>query len=264
MILNDVIVVSSYYNDLASLKKTLLSINESVDVLVVDDCSKESIYNFEEELIGLNTNIKLYFIRNSINIGLTKSCNVALKWLENSNSYKYYCRLDSGDQFVGDKLKKQKEFLENNPDYVMVGTYAKAVDSDQNYLYDWVRPSSHDEIVREMKVNSPCIHSTFMVRLKELTEIGGYNEKFPVAQDFELLSRLYKKGKIYNIPEFLLNYEVATNSITTKKRKKQIYARIKVQMRVFDFSYLSLWGLLRSFILLFVSRELASKIKNKK
>ncbi|PHS61465.1 MAG: hypothetical protein COB09_17590 [Thalassobium sp.] len=258
---NEVIVVTSYFNNKDEVCRSILSIHEPVDVLVVDDGSMSALS--EEYLDSLRSESRisnLFYMRIDENVGIPASLNKALGWINCSGKYRFYCRLDSGDVFYPEKIEKQWLFLHENHDYVMVGCFA-------NYLVcgdvvdKWEKPISDAEIRKAMFLNSPYIHSACMIRLDALALVGGYDESFLAAQDYKLISRLQVVGKLYNLPVVLMGYDYSPDSISTKKRRLQIRNRIRVQLEIFNFSFVSFYGLFRSFLLMLLSRNFARSLE---
>lgn len=252
------IVVTSYYNNKSDLEKTLRSISGDCDVLIIDDGSEVSIADFFYQLVP-NECVNYNYIINEVNLGIPSSLNKALVWAEKLG-YKYYCRLDSGDEFIKGKLEKQYDFLQKNTDYVMVGSYAYIKNNDSVKL--WKKPVFHDDIIKEMHLNSPYIHSTCMINLSAIIKAGMYNIDYKVAQDYEMITRLKGFGKLYNLPVSTIYYDYNDDSISSKKRKVQIKNRLKVQASIFDFSFLSYYGIVRTLLLSFFSRDAINYLKS--
>jgi hypothetical protein len=73
-----------------------------------------------------------------------------------------------------------------------------------------------------------------------------------------------KFGKVANIDMPLVNYTVDYNSISSKKRKKQIINRIKIiinNFTLFRNGVYPYYGLLRNIAMLLVSRKLSTLLR---
>jgi len=79
-----------------------------------------------------------------------------------------------------------------------------------------------------------------------------------------LFFKIINRYKTENYPEILMDYIVDKNSISSKFRKQQVISRIKVISKNFYFGIYPIYGIIRSFILLFYSREMSNFIKRKK
>jgi GT2 family glycosyltransferase len=254
-----VCVVTSYYNNFEELYASVKSIgSDDVSMVIVDDGSFLKLTEFQKNELSLLIKGNIFHLVNEINVGIPKSLNRAIDIIF-ENGYEYYCRLDSGDEFLPGKIGKQLSFMDDNPDYVLVGSYAKIKFGNTSKL--WKVPVQDSDIRKGIYFGSPYIHSTCMIRVDCLKKIGGYDESFFVAQDYELISRLLDLGKLFNIPEPLIIYDYSTKSISTTKRKLQIKNRLIVQSRMFDYSFFSYLGIIKTLIVMNLSRDLITFIK---
>jgi glycosyltransferase involved in cell wall biosynthesis len=118
-------------------------------------------------------------------------------------------RMDADDFAHPDRLQKQFEFLERNPEIAVVGSLVEGYPPEdvrqgfQIYL-DWlnnlVTPESID---REIYIESPLPHPSIMARKIWMEKVGGYQEHgWP--EDYDLLLRLHIAGaKFAKVPEIL-------------------------------------------------------------
>ena len=63
------------------------------------------------------------------------------------------------------------------------------------------------------------------------------------------------------MPEFLLDYIIDSDSISTKKRKLQVTNRIKIIIDNFRFGFYTVNGIIRNFFLNFISSRSKTSIK---
>ena len=128
-----------------------------------------------------------------------------------------------------DRFEKEVNFLDNNPEYSVVGS--------------WVKIFPRNEIVKLPEtpklldfLNECCvIHPTVMFRKSDFEKYNlKYDENFLVAQDYELWCRAVKKIKFYNIQEVLLNYRVEGQGNACKRRDERIKNTIRIQQNILD------------------------------
>lgn len=97
-----------------AIKSVLTQDYNNYDILIIDDGSDDGslqlVENFHSEKINIICNEK--------NIGLEKSLN---KGIYNISS-KYIARMDTDDICFPERLKKQVNFAENNPEYSIVSS----------------------------------------------------------------------------------------------------------------------------------------------
>lgn len=153
------------------------------------------------------------------NTGVSKALNIGLNMAEG----KYIAKLDADDVCYPTRFQEQYDFMENNPDYVVCGSYADVIDENGNYIYTFNKIASlNDDIQKEMIYKNSIIHSSsFYLRTAALS-VGGYYE--PIRQYFEdymFFSKLITIGKAFNFKKALIKYRVTPGSISirTKNRK---------------------------------------------
>ena len=66
------------------------------------------------------------------------------------------------------------------------------------------------------------IHSATLIRREVFTQLGGYNENFACAQDYDLFARALLSGfQLANIPEVMHQFRIHPQSIGSSKKKIQ-------------------------------------------
>jgi len=206
-------VVMSVYNDRGGLNKTIESVlNQSFrdfEFIIICDGSNEETKNRVFEWAKMDDRISI--IIQEKNIGLTKALNVGL----NNARSDLIARIDEGDTWEVDKLQLQYDFIKNNHEYVVVGTYSKDinVNTGKSSIF---RPPVEDLEIRKwfLKGLNPFRHPSVLFR-----KVLSYNESLTTSQDYELWLRLFFIGKFYNIPEVLINYSIDYESITFSVEK---------------------------------------------
>ncbi|MDN3491587.1 glycosyltransferase [Winogradskyella bathintestinalis] len=256
------VVLIPHYNDPEGLQKSIGSIDEEsqVDVFVIDDGS--SLKPNEKELIDSYSNGEIFFNYLEENKGLSYALNTGIEFAL-KNNYKYTGRLDCRDLFVKNKCTKQLAFLESHKNIKLLGTWAKMVDEHNNQLYILKHPINHKKIKKNMYLNNMFVHPSVIMRTDIFSDLGDYNIKYTkAAQDFELFFRIVKKYETANYPEALLIYEMSLNSISSKRRKLQVKSRINIIKDNFYFGFYPIYGIARSSLLYFLSRETTTKLKS--
>ena len=115
-----------------------------------------------------------------------------------------------------------------------------------------------------MYLNSVFLHPSVMFSSSVLTETKHYPLNYFAAEDYAFFFKIIKMHKSENYPEILMDYLVDKNSISSKFRKQQVKSRIKVILQNFYCGIYPIYGIIRSVILLFYSRETINFIKRKK
>lgn len=255
------IVLIPHYNNLEGLYKTLASIQEpfDIDLMIVDDGSQEKP-NLEK-LKSIYTKGKIYLELLPQNQGGGVAANHGLALIEKMD-YELIGRLDCGDLNKPNKYQTQLDYLKNNPDVMVLGTWADMVDEEGNLLFVLKHPTDYKDIKRKMFINSMFVHPSVVIRKEILKTTGHYKYKYRhAAQDFALFFEAVKHFKCENLPQSLLYYVIDENSVSSQKRKLQVKNRINILLENFELGFYPIYGLLRNSFLYFLSRENTTKLK---
>ena len=132
---------------------------------------------------------------------------------------RYIARQDHDDLADPSRIAKQVAFLDANPEYALVGTWAEIWIGDRPDGRYHDHPTE-DEILRfDLLFNNPFVHSSVMMRKAALDQVGLYTTD-PARQppeDYELWSRISRHYRIANLPERLTVYREVPSSMSRDK-----------------------------------------------
>lgn len=119
-------------------------------------------------------------------------------------------RMDADDKSAPDRLSSQSAWLDDRPDTALVaslveGFPAGEVQKGYSIYIQWLNSLvTHEEIGREIFVESPVAHPSAMVRKTWLERLGGYQDHgWP--EDYDLWLRMYLAGaRLEKVPRVLL------------------------------------------------------------
>ena len=120
----------------------------------------------------------------------------------------WIARQDDDDWSRPDRLEKQLDFLEENPQYGFLGCWVK-VEQDGEIVGIRSFPKSPE--IKDFLFTQPFIHPTLMFRKQCLERIGGYTALAYChgCEDYDLLLRLYQAGfRGANLPEPYFTYHI--------------------------------------------------------
>jgi len=225
----------SVYNEQAHfLKKSIDSIlNQTFsnfEFLIINDGSaKQECIDLLEEYANKDSRIRL--LRNENNLGLTESLNNGLR----KTRGKYIARIDSDDIADSRRLEKQLQFMENNPEYALCGSWAKIINERSELIGEKNFYTTYEEIKKKILYFNFFTHSSLFFRKAIVLENGGYSDKIKKAQDYDLILKLSAKYPIANIPEFLCLHRTHPESISSKGKKKQEWYALVARLRALLF-----------------------------
>ena len=247
---NHIAVLLPHYNNCNGLKITLESLcheTETFTVFIIDDGS-DDIDAVTQIINKFKNNFEINFKTNDLNKGITKTLNDGLKLIVEQKKFSLIARIDAGDLCLNDRFKHQKEFLNNNKDIALVGSWVKFVDEKRNQLFIFKSPSNPNKLKKDIYCYNPFIHPSIMFRAEILNKVGFYPEEYATLQDHAFFFKVIKYYKLSIVNQVLLEYEVNPNGISSIKRKSQAKNRIKLLLNEYKFELYPTVGLLRSFI----------------
>lgn len=130
----------------------------------------------------------------------------------------FIAAMDADDVAFPDRLARQVEFLQQNPDVVCVGSSYQLIDeADRLLLTCFEVPESDGEIQQQLLAGLGGIHQpTVMFRRSPAVSLGGYDETLPVCEDLDLWMRLGEVGKLANLKQPVVQYRLHASSISAR------------------------------------------------
>jgi glycosyltransferase involved in cell wall biosynthesis len=186
------------------------------EFIIVDDGSTDGSTELLQTYSSQDSRIQLVIQDQQ---GLTKSLNNGLALAR----AELIARMDADDVAYVHRLECQHRFAIHHPDVVAFGSRARYVTDTGRPLFVRTLPLTHEAILEchLAGVGGFIIHPTAMIRKDALLAVGGYNESFILAQDYELWCRLYLSGELANIPEVLLDYRYHDTAVSQSLRTAQ-------------------------------------------
>ena len=169
-----------------------------IELIIIDDGSTD---NAIEQLGTLLKDTRIRLIK-SKGIGIVDALNTGIELA----SYSTIARMDGDDIAHPERLKIQYDFMQENPNIDFIGCQVEifCLESEpkQGYkLYEqWINALSiHEDIIREIFIESPIAHPTVMFRKSTINDLGGYqHNKWP--EDYDLFLRAFQAGLIFGKP----------------------------------------------------------------
>lgn len=224
-------VILPVYNGGRYLSATINSVLEQslsdFELIIVNDAStddsKNIIFSFNDE--------RIRYFENSKNIGQIASVNKGINYSKSD----MIARIDQDDIFLKEKLKVQYNFLKNNSDICIVGTWATIINSNDRIIKRMSSPTCNNKMVNTLLNSSPLFHPSIVIRKDALTKMGSYCEKYEFAEDYHLWCKLILSGyKIANIPDHLLMYRVHCAQSSSKNSSIQFNNAITIRNNFFS------------------------------
>ena len=208
------VVICEHNTPLDFLNQAIASVVEQTytnfEIIFVDD---ETTTDYCSLSVFSDERIKV--IKNSRNIGLAASRNVGIQ----NSSGKYIAIMDTDDICMPERFAKQVEFLENNQDVVVCGTWFQMF-GDKNEIVKRVIDDNEYYRCCLLFGNVPTIiNPSTMIRKDVLVRHNVcLDESLTSAEDYDLWVSLSNFGIITNLKEVLLKYRIRKDQMSERFR----------------------------------------------
>lgn len=208
-------VIITAYNEEEYLARAINSIKKQTfkkwETLIINDGSTDRTKKIAEQEAMGDERITLINIAHQ---GRAKALNTGLK----NAKGRYIAILDADDQALPERLEKQVDFLEENKDVAIVGTYCR-IQKESGQITSSIRPPTEDQRIRKALYTPRQVayaHSSLMFRRSAQEEVGYYNSNEYLWKDLDFYMRMLIMHKAANIPIILTVITRRANSIMTK------------------------------------------------
>ncbi len=136
-------------------------------------------------------------------------------------------RHDSDDWSHPERFSRQRRFLSDHPEIVILGTACQLYQESDGRAFARCRfPADAERIKAAFALNNPFAHGAVCFRRAEVLEVGGYRERLSLAQDYDLFWRLCERWPGSNLQEVLYHRLIRAGSVTARRaRDRQIIVR---------------------------------------
>lgn len=176
------------------------------ELLVINDASTDA----SVEIIRAYRNPRIRLIQNNANLGLAGVRNVGLSEAVGE----YLAWLDCDDVSASTRLAEQVEFLDTHQSVALCGSWVKTIGNKMGEV--WRYPTKAGVLRSRMLFDDPVATSAVMVRREVLMRFGlRFDDRFPLAEDYDLWERVSRYGEVANIPKVLTYYRVHADQISS-------------------------------------------------
>ncbi|MDM1062264.1 glycosyltransferase [Empedobacter falsenii] len=181
------------------------------EFIIINDASTDN----SENVILSNTDSRIVYVKNELNLGLIKTLNKGLDICKGE----YIARMDQDDIALPTRFEKQVNILDNHPEIGVCGTCFTFFGYDtQNRVIE--HPENPEQIKIAMLGYCAIGHPTVLLRKKAIQNLR-YDVNYQAAEDYEFWSRLLRITKFYNIQESLLDYRYHGDNMSIKESGTQ-------------------------------------------
>lgn len=204
-------IIIPAYNALDYLPMTLASVLhqtfEDFEVIIINDGSSDAI----EDWFAKTVHDPRVTLVSQVNNGPSAARNAGIQHAKGD----YIAFLDADDLWEPDKLSKQVQILDEDPDAGLVYTWVSYIDPEGN-------PTGRiRKNVQEGKVWASLIQhnivecgSVALVRQECFERVGVFNESLHIIEDIDMWLRIAEHYSFRCIPEPLVYYRQHTGSLS--------------------------------------------------
>ena len=217
-------VVMATYNSEKYLPESIQSVlaqtHAHFELIIVNDNSSDGSDAIIEKFA--KDDDRIVHISNDRNLRQSGARNKAIKIARGE----FIVIVDSDDICLPNRLERQLRYFSEHPDCDVLGSY-----------YSTFFGSKVDECKSTASANIDDIYNgqpmvqcpTCMIRRSVFLEHGYFDSKYDDAEDYELWSRWFSRGVVFNnIPEVLYKKRIHEGCVSLVKVKHQIYLMLKI------------------------------------
>jgi glycosyltransferase involved in cell wall biosynthesis len=213
----DISILLPCFNAESTLEEALESLAKQsysdFEVICVDDGSQDKTRSILET--WCQKDARFIQVRKE-HQGVVKTANTGLSLCRSP----IIIRMDADDRCHPDRLKLQRDFLLENPNIDVVGSLVEGFPKDQigegfKLYYEWLNSLiHHEDICREIFIESPLANPSTAFRKTWIEEMGGYQDH-DWPEDYDLWLRAYLAGtRFAKIPQVLLEWREHPKRLT--------------------------------------------------
>lgn len=210
-------VLMPAYNAADTIRQAVISLQRQTftdfEVVAVDDGSSDGTGAILDEMASHDPRIRVIHIPHS---GLVSALNAGIAECRGE----LIVRMDADDICHPERLRLQVEYMQSNPDVSVCGCLVRSfprIEVKGGFLkYEaWLNSLiTHEQITRDIFVESPLAHPSVMMRAGDLCEVGGYRD-MGWPEDYDLWLRFYMAGKRFGkVPRTLFFWREHSSRLT--------------------------------------------------
>ncbi|MBR3932389.1 MAG: glycosyltransferase, partial [Clostridia bacterium] len=220
-------LIMSVYNGEDYLSEAIESVlNQTFidfELIVINDCSTDSTGEILNRFAELDKRVKVH--TNEVNLRLPSSLNKAISYAQG----KYIARMDADDICLPERLEKQYEFMEKNPNVALSSCRFMTLKNGVISSGGCGGKCDNESIKALLLVTNPILHPGIIAKADAIRSLL-YDKNFTCTEDMELWTRFVMAG--YNVeimPEYLMIYRLHDKQITETTLEKQHKEVIAIQ-----------------------------------
>lgn len=188
------------------IERALAAIPDDIFVVIIDD-------NSTDKGMSIARHPRLHTIKSKEHIGVAGALNLGLHYILYSTDLKYIARVDVDDEYSPSRYMKQINYLVNNADIDLVGSWAST-----NPHREFKLPTSSTAVAWDMWFYCSLVHPSVMFKVSSLRRHNITYTLGSSCEDYELWLRTIANGHLRasNMAEDLVTLVKHGNNVSSK------------------------------------------------
>jgi teichuronic acid biosynthesis glycosyltransferase TuaG len=221
---SDVSVVITYYNREQYIDEAIKSVLgqtlKPLEIILVDDCSRESSRRHLDRYGDVCKIIDL-----PVNVGLAAARNAGIRAARG----KFIALLDDDDVWLPFKLEAQRDYMDEHPECSMVHSAYWAFFADGSEVLRILFPLGPMTLAKSLTDEYWVCPSTMLFRTDHVRSLGGFDPVFRQCEDRDFLVRLCAAGyRVEGIREPLIKLRRESHNSLTRNLWRIFQSDLKV------------------------------------
>ena len=166
---------------------------------------------------------KYFYFDECYNLGFARKN----AWKEINSEYVAICDVD--DISLHKRFEYQVKFLDLNSNFGVVGSNVYLIDNDSNKFNEIKYEENSTQLKHKIQYEHVFNRASLMFRKSSVDKVGGYNPKYEMVNDYDLLFRISRKFDICNLKETLVCNRQHQNNLSYIKIVKGQIELLKLQ-----------------------------------
>ena len=194
------------------------------EFLIINDGSSDGSKSIIEEY----HDPRIRLVENERNLKLSATLNKGIEIARGE----YIARMDNDDISLPNRLQRQVEFLDQNSDIAICGTWYTVV-GDAAHTHHRL-PVKHRDLQCYALFHCPFAHPSVMFRKSVFdSRKFRFDQEYSPAEDYHLWTELLRQEQGANIPEFLFLYRSHSRQMTKSLTYISSAEKLEIGYRIF-------------------------------